>query len=259
MAVLTPRGYTGPGGGKVSAVVAPPEWRATTVQACGLYPWAVGGSTPTLGVPLGRHLRAGTTVCFDPVTWFESGLYIGNPSAFVLGVPASGKSSLTRRIVLGLAASGVRPLVLGDLKPDYTGLVGQLGGQVVKIGRGLGALNVLDVGALDDAAARLPKADADRLRAEAHGRRLAVLAGLVLIVRGTALADHERVVLSAALRVLFPGRKPRRMPLLAGLSKGVPVHRGRSSARRRPSTPPGPSGRRPSSPICATLAGKRTA
>jgi len=203
MAALTPRGYRGPGGGRVSYVEAPPEWRATTVQACGLFPWAVGGGTPTLGVPIGRHLRAGTTVCFDVINWFERGQFLPNPSYFCLGLPGLGKSTFTRRQVLGLSAQGVRPLVLGDLKPDYADLIAAIGGQVVKLGRGLGSLNVLDVGAIEQAAQQLGGADADRLRAEAHGRRLAVLSGLILIVRGTAIADYERAVLSAALRVLL--------------------------------------------------------
>ena len=37
--------------------------------------------------------------------------------------PALGKSTFTRRQVLGLAGQGVRPLVLGDLKPDYADLI----------------------------------------------------------------------------------------------------------------------------------------
>ena len=199
-----PRGYRGPGAGRVSYVEAPPEWRATTVQACGLFPWAVGGGTPTLGVPVGRHLRAGTTVCFDVISWFERGKFIPNPSYFCLGLPGLGKSTFTRRQVLGLSAAGVRPLVLGDLKPDYADLIAAIGGQVVRLGRGLGALNVLAVGALEEAARRLGGPDADRLRAEAHGRRLAVVSGLILIVRGSPIEDYERAVLSAALRVLFP-------------------------------------------------------
>jgi hypothetical protein len=203
MAVLTPRGYRGPGNGRVSYVEPAPEWRATTVQACGLFPWAVGGSTPTLGVPLGRHLRAGTSVCFDPVSWFERGRFIPNPSMFVLGLPGLGKSTIVRRIVLGLAGHGVAPLVVGDLKPDYADLVSAIGGQVVTLGRGLGSLNVLDVGALEQAAARLTGAAADRLREEAHGRRLAVVSGLILIVRASPVQDYERSILGAALRLVI--------------------------------------------------------
>ena len=202
-ATLSPRGYRGPGNGRVSYIEAPPEWRATTVQACGLFPWAVGGSTPTLGVPLGRNLRAGTSVCFDPISWFERGRLLSNPSMFVLGLPGLGKSTLIRRLTLGLSATGVKPWVLGDLKPDYADLISAIGGQVVKLGRGLGALNVLDVGAIDEAAAQLPHQQAERLRAEAHGRRLNVVSGLILIVRGSALLDYERAVLSAALRVVL--------------------------------------------------------
>ena len=204
----TPRGYPGRGGGRVSYVEAPPEWRATTVQACGLFPWAVGGSTPTLGVPKGRHLRNGTTVCFDPISWFERGRFLANPSTFTLGLPGLGKSTWTRRDILGLSAGGVRPLVLGDLKPDYADLVRAIGGQVIKLGRGLGSLNVLDVGALDTAAALLGGAAAERLRAEAHGRRLNVVTGLILIVRGTPVADYERAVLSAALRAVATAHDP---------------------------------------------------
>jgi hypothetical protein len=218
----TPRGFRGPGRGRVSTVQAPPEWRATTVQACGLWPWAVGGTTPTLGVPLGRHLRAGTSVFFDPINWFERGRFIPNPSMFVLGLPGLGKSTLTRRLTLGLSAMGVRPWILGDLKPDYADLIAAIGGQVVKLGRGLGALNVLEVGAIEDAARALPAKEADRLREEAHGRRLNVVTGLILIVRGTAVEDYERAILSAALRVLLGrhGGTPTLVDLVKVLDEG---------------------------------------
>ena len=166
----------------------------------------MGGTSPTLGVPIGRHLRAGTSVCFDPISWFERGRFLPNPSTFTLGLPGLGKSTFTRRQILGLAANGVRPLVLGDLKPDYADLIDAIGGQVVKLGRGLGTLNVLDVGALEEAAQLLPGEHAARLRAEAHGRRMNVVVGLISIIRGSGVADYERAVLSAALRLLMERR-----------------------------------------------------
>jgi hypothetical protein len=55
----------------VSYVEAPPEWRGTTVQVCGLFPFIVGGGSPTIGVPLGRNLLTGATVCCDPLAWFS--------------------------------------------------------------------------------------------------------------------------------------------------------------------------------------------
>ncbi len=195
---------------------APPEWRGTTVQVCGLFPWVVGGLSPTVGVPLGRNLITGGTVCCDPISWFEAARLILNPSGFYLGLPALGKSTLVRRQVIGLAGAGVVPLVLGDLKPDYVDTVRALGGQVVRLGRGLGSLNVLDVGALDAAAARLPAAEAARLREEAHGRRVNMVGALVELGRGARMSDTERTVLSAALRLLAAKHRRRKNPPLLG-------------------------------------------
>ncbi len=201
-----PRGLRGPGRGRVSYVEAPPEWRGTTVQVCGLFPFAVGGGSPTIGVPLGRNLLTGATVCCDPLAWFQRAKLILNPSMFLLGLPALGKSTLVRRMVIGLAGSGTVPLILGDLKPDYVDTVRALGGQVIRLGRGLGSLNVLDVGALDDAADQLAAAGvvtgAEALREEAHGRRATMVEALLTLVRGARSTDTERTVLAAALRVL---------------------------------------------------------
>ena len=212
-----PRGFPGRGRGRVSYVDAPPEWRATTVQVCGLFPWAVGGGSPTIGVPLGPNLDTGATVCCDPLSWFETARLLLNPSMAVLGLPGLGKSSITRRMVIGLAGAGVTPLILGDLKPDYVDVVRALGGQIVRLGRGLGSLNVLEVGALDTAADRLPPAAALRLREEAHGRRCNALYALLTLVRGTRLSDTERTVLSAALRLLIERHRGGPAPLLQDL------------------------------------------
>lgn len=201
-----PRGFRGPGRGRVSYLEAPPEWRGTTVQVCGLFPFAVGGGSPAIGVPLGHNLLTGATVCCDPLSWFGRARLIANPSMFLLGLPALGKSTLVRRMVIGLAGSGTVPLILGDLKPDYVDTVRALGGQVVRLGRGLGSLNVLDVGALDDAADQLRAAGLDSqaatLTEEAHGRRTTMVEALITLVRGSRPTDTERTVLSAGLRLL---------------------------------------------------------
>ncbi|WP_181019988.1 ATP/GTP-binding protein [Nonomuraea typhae] len=197
-----PRGYPGRGGGRASYVEAPPEWRGTSVQVCGMWPFGVGAGTPMIGVPVGRDLTSGTALCCDPISWFQRARLIHNPSELVLGRPGLGKSTLVRRQVVGLAGYGVIPLILGDLKPDYADLIAAMGGQIVKLGRGLGSLNVLDPGEIGAAAARLSGHDRARLLADAHGRRLNAVSALVTIVRGQPLADTERTVLSAALRVL---------------------------------------------------------
>ena len=139
----------------MSLIEAPPEWRATTVQVCGLWPWVVGSGTPMVGVPLGRHIFSRGTVCSDPIHWFSRARLIGNPSVLVLGKPGLGKSTLVCRMCLGLEAFGYSTVVLGDLKPDYAELVAAMGGHVVSLGRGQGTLNPLDPGAAVAAAERL--------------------------------------------------------------------------------------------------------
>jgi len=214
-----PRGIPGPGGGRESYLPHLREWRGTSVQVCGLWPFSGGAGSPMVGVPLGPHLITGSSVCFDPITWFRHGL-ISNPGVFVLGLPGLGKSTFLRRLVLGLVGFGIRPLVLGDLKPDYADLVAALGGQVVRLGRGLGTLNPLDTGALGQAADRLAGPAAERLRSEIHGRQLNMVAALISIVRGpTRPVDaDENTVLSAALRVLA-ARPSSGVPVLADLIK----------------------------------------
>ncbi|WP_017972365.1 hypothetical protein [Actinopolyspora halophila] len=214
---LSTRGYLGPGGGRDTFLPFPREWRATTVQACGLWPFAGGAGSPMVGVPIGRHLLSHSTVCFDPISWFRRGL-ISNPGVFVLGLPGLGKSTLLRRMVLGSAGFGVTPLVLGDLKPDYADLVAALGGQVITLGRGRGTLNPLDTGAMGQAAGRLTGPAASTLRSEIHGRQLNMVAALIGIMRGPArpVTADESTILSAALRVLAE-RHTERVPVLADL------------------------------------------
>ena len=142
-----PRGWTMRGGGASSYVEAAPEWRGTSVQVCGLWPFIAGSGTPMVGVPIGRHLFTHATVCSDPVSWFTRAKLISNPGVVVLGLTGRGKSSLVRRMATGLAAYGVLPVVFGDTKPDYVDLIRALGGSIVRLGRGEGKLNVLDPGA----------------------------------------------------------------------------------------------------------------
>lgn len=200
------RGWLGRGRGQSVYVQAPDEWRGTTVQVCGLWPFAIGTGTPMVGVPLGRHIHTGATLCCDPISWFQRAKLISNPSTFVLGKPGLGKSTLVRRMATGLAGYGVMPLVLGDLKPDYVGVVEALGGQVITLGRGRGYLNVLDPGEATEAAARLRAAGYDRhaaqVLADAHGRRHTMVSALLTILRSAPPTDREETILDRALRVL---------------------------------------------------------
>src|SRR5688500_18027580 len=83
----TRTGYAGPGGGRLSYVEAPMEYRGTTVQVCGMWPFGTGSTTPMIGVPMGRHLYTGATVCFDPISWYTRARLINNPSVYIESEP----------------------------------------------------------------------------------------------------------------------------------------------------------------------------
>lgn len=199
-----PRGWNVPGGGPTGFIESPVEVQGTSVQVCGLWPFVAGSSTPMVGVPLGNHLRRGTTVCADPIMWFLANLVL-QPSAFVLGRPGLGKSSLMRRIVTILQAWGVTPLVLSDTKPDYVPLISAMDGQVIEVARGRGHLNPLDLGPLVQEIQQIPGERARHAALEEmRGRRLTVLSGLVSLVLDRKLDAHETALLSEALRILDP-------------------------------------------------------
>lgn len=203
---VTDRGLEGPGGGVSRSVGTLPEFRATTAQVAGLWPWCVGAGAPVIGTPLGRHLDTGEPVCFDPMNWFTRANFITAPSLFVLGLNGFGKSSLVRRIVLGGIAQGITPLILADVKPDYRSTIEMVGGQVIDLGYGHGKINPLDPGVMGSALRRLHDAgldlEATNLAAEIRARQTNLVAGLVELVRGERIHDFEDTLISTALALL---------------------------------------------------------
>jgi hypothetical protein len=202
------RGLPGAGGGRSPHVPVPPEFLATTVQGCGLYPFAEGGAAPLVGAPMGRRLRGSGAVCFDPISWFDrSPRLIQNPSVFVLGLTNFGKSSTCAHMAIGSAAAGVVPLFAGDLKPDYRDVTTRLGGRPVAVGRSAGRCNPCRLGPLFRAAGELDALDraveARALREEGIGRMSARLLGLAQVSRGGPLSEDEALALGAACRQLI--------------------------------------------------------
>lgn len=195
-------GYVFPGGGK-DTLPKLSRFRATTNNLCGFWPFVIGASSPMVGVPLGRNARTGQTVCADPISWFQRGNLISNPSAFVMGRPGLGKSTLIRRWVTGLSAFGVIPMILGDVKPDYVDLIQALGGQVIKIGPGQGFLNVLDPGAATTVAAQLPPLARAKVLADAKSKVIATLLSLITVLRRSEPTEREETILTTAIDLLF--------------------------------------------------------
>jgi hypothetical protein len=194
-------GWRQSGAGPASHVATGAEYQGTTMQLSGLFPFVAGSGSPTLGVPIGRHILFGETVCLDPLAWLQSGL-VTNPGMFLLGQPGAGKSALAKRLIVGMVAFGRHALIVGDTKPDYTRLVDHLGGQVIRVGRGLDRINPLDSGPLGDATRKMTGSQAQQLRLELRGRRLALLLALCALVRNGRVSNAEEVVLGRTVDLL---------------------------------------------------------
>lgn len=217
-------GWAGPNSGRAAQRASVVAYQATTVQACGLFPFTAGSGAPSAGVPFGRHMTWGEVVCCDPFAWMDAGLTT-NRGVFLLGQPGTGKSSAGKRICRGLMAFGAVPLFLGDAKPDYTAVVRSAGGQVIRIGRGLDRINPLDAGPLGAALARLSGPAADRLRLEVRGRRLTATLALCSLVRTDApMTNSEETVIGAAVDLLADrlpaGTEPTVPDVLAVIREG---------------------------------------
>ena len=209
------RGWRHRAGGAALTLPSVDEFRASTMQVCGLWPYAGGSSVPTIGVPMGHHLHRDVEVCFDPVSWFQRAGLISQPSVFFLGSPGIGKSSAVGHMITGLEGYGVLPLVLGDLRPDYVALIKAMNGQVISVGPGRGRLNVLDPGEVLTAADRLTGAARDAVLNDYYARRHEMLASLITISRGAPPTDREESIVDRALRVL--DERHRGIPILPDL------------------------------------------
>lgn len=204
------RGWAGTGGGAWPRLQLPPRFRATTSQVCGMWPLAAGAGAPLVGVPMGRHLMSGATVCCDPISWFQRAGVIMNPSMMVFGLPGYGKSTFVRHMITGLCAAGVDPMVLGDLKPDYVKLIGGTGtqsgleGTVAAIRPGGRGINLLDVSHARGAHPGLSETARRDLWNDAQARRLDLVMAVLGIVRGRAhpLREIEALIVERALTAL---------------------------------------------------------
>lgn len=223
----TPRewGWATPGVGRAANVEPGNRFAGTTSQICGLFPFAAPSGCDVRGVPIGRHLLTAEPVGFDPAHWLRTGL-VSNTGVWVQGQPGIGKSSITKRMLTGLVGFGMRAVVPGDVKGEYTALVTALGGSVWRLGRGLHALNPLDAGPLRTALRSAPAAERQRLAETLRARRISLLEALISIVRREEPDVTERRLLGAALDTAVagaPGRDPVIPDVLAALVAAPPA------------------------------------
>ena len=204
-------------GSRWRVMPVPPTFRGTSVQVCGFWPFAGGSSRPAVGVPVGQDIQTGSTVCCDPFSWFRAG-FISSPSMAIFGMPGLGKSSFAARQMIGLADQGAITMVC-DLKGEYSPLCRALGGQVLDYGRGY-RVNLLDLGAMGDAAKRIGGPRGQALRELAVARAVDAVATQVQIVRRSAVTDWEQTLLTAAVWQLDHAyRRRKAAPTLGDLAQ----------------------------------------
>jgi hypothetical protein len=194
-------GNTGAGGGSSRLLESPREWRGSTRQVCGLWPFVAGSTTPYSGAPLGIDLDSNSPVGCDPIAWFIDGI-INNPSVFALALPGYGKSTLVRHMIVGMNGRGIIPLIPGDLKPDYVDEIEAMDGEVIQLAPGRGHLNILDPGELSTIAVQLPPQVREKLLVDAHTRKLQLLLALITILRKGPVTPNEESILDEALKYL---------------------------------------------------------
>ncbi|MEV0012710.1 ATP-binding protein [Streptomyces sp. NPDC047973] len=116
--------------------------------------------------------------------------------------PGVGKSAIAKRICLVYNAYGYKLVVPGDVKGEYADLVGELGGQVVRIGRGLDRINPLDSGPLRKILPTLEPGRRATLLSEITGRRSELLHALLTTEMDRRPDPTERNVIEHAIRLV---------------------------------------------------------
>ncbi|ODT99510.1 MAG: ATP-binding protein [Pseudonocardia sp. SCN 72-86] len=179
-------------------------YRATTGEVGGLFPLLAADGVPAVGARMGYDALSGGAFYCHPVEWLLRGLAT-NPNMVVFGEPGRGKSSTVVAFCLRMMLFGIKTLVSGDVKGEYTPLLRALGITPVELGNGSTArLNALDLGPLT---ARWPGWPPARRREELTGilarwtRLLAALAE----TQGYSPTVTDELVLAVVLRRLVGG------------------------------------------------------
>ncbi|MFG2913111.1 ATP-binding protein [Kitasatospora sp. NPDC048298] len=150
-------------------------------------------------------------MCIDPSGW--TGKLTTNPGVWVMAQPGVGKSALVKRFCLVYTAFGHMMCVPADVKGEYTTMIRELGGSVLRIGTGIDRINPLDSGPLPGRLASLPAAEREALLDGLNGRRLETL-GALLATRcglGRQPNEIERSALTTAVQLAAdatPGTDP---------------------------------------------------
>ncbi|MEU7529293.1 ATP-binding protein [Saccharothrix sp. NPDC042600] len=123
-------------------------YQAATSEIGGLFPLLAANGIPAVGARIGYDTLSGGAFYAHPIEWVLRGLAT-NPNLVVFGEPGRGKSSTVVAFLLRMMLFGMKTLISGDVKGEYSPLLRALGITPIALGRGSPArLNALDLGPL---------------------------------------------------------------------------------------------------------------
>jgi hypothetical protein len=176
-------------------------YQAATSEIGGLFPLLAADQLPAVGARMGYDALSGGAFHAHPVQWVLRGIAT-NPNMVIFGEPGRGKSSTVVAFALRMMLFGVKTLISGDVKGEYTPLLHGLGITPIRLGRGSPArLNALDLGPI---AAGWPSWSTTRQREELAGvlGRWTTLLVALAQAQGYAATVTDEAVLSQVLRLL---------------------------------------------------------
>jgi hypothetical protein len=197
------RGHGDPGRGwaPVEAAARVPVYQAATSEIGGVFPLLAANGVPAVGARMGYDTLSGGAFYCHPIEWLLRGIAT-NPNIVIFGEPGRGKSSTVVAFVLRMMLFGIKTLISGDVKGEYTPLLRSLGITPIALGRGSPArLNALDLGPL---ASKWDQWSVSRQREELSGvlGRWTKLLAALAETQGYSPTVTDELVLSTVLRRL---------------------------------------------------------
>jgi type IV secretory pathway VirB4 component len=218
-----------------------PVYAAPSTEVGGLFPLLAANPLPPVGARMGYDAISGSAFYCHPIEWVLDGSLATNPNMMIFGEPGRGKSSTVVAFCLRMMLFGVRTLISGDVKGEYTPLLRALGITPIALGRGSPArLNALDLGPLARRWACWPVARQREELAGVIGRWTTLLTALAE-TQGYRASVTDEAVLSAVIRQLvgaddgYTALRPLTIPDVArGLADPTDalIRQGRFAGRR---------------------------
>ena len=141
-------GRNGPGRAAPAAALRLRKHRATTANLSHVYPFLADGGLGSAGIYVGRDSYSGASFCYCGFDLYNRRpRLVSNTNIMMVGNIGWGKTNTAMALAVRNLPFGRRIVVPGDPKDDWLRLAIALGGQGIRLGRGLPArLNPLDGG-----------------------------------------------------------------------------------------------------------------